>query len=111
MKMRNPNSLYPVGTVVMLKGGEKAIMIIGYAFIDTNNQNMVYDYCGCLYPEGIISSDEFLLFQHENIEKVLNLGYINDDAEVFLNELSSRLSHYIFEPITDNTSVIETLDS
>lgn len=109
--MENQNSLYPIGTVVLLKEGEKAIMIIGYAFIDTSDQNTVYDYCGCLYPEGIIASDEFLLFQHENIEKVLNLGYINDDAEVFLDGLSNRVSHYIFEPISEADQIVETLDS
>ena len=33
--------------------------------------NKVYDYCAVLYPEGLISSDNFILFDKGNIETVI----------------------------------------
>ena len=37
--------------------------------------NRVYDYCAVLYPEGLISSDNFILFDKENIDTVIFKEY------------------------------------
>ena len=37
--------------------------------------NKVYDYCAVLYPEGLISSDNFILFDKENIDTVIFKEY------------------------------------
>ena len=58
----------PIGTVVMLKGGTKRAMIIGFCAISGENNTKTFDYSGCLYPEGMISSDKTLLFNHDQIE-------------------------------------------
>ena len=46
--------LLPIGTVVYLKDGKKPLMIIGFCAM---SDSKVFDYSGCLYPEGVISSD------------------------------------------------------
>ena len=43
--------------------------------------NKVYDYCAVLYPEGLISSDNFILFDKENIDTVIFKGYESDDCK------------------------------
>ena len=48
----------PIGTVVMLKGGKKRAMITGFCAISEDNKDKIYDYSGCLYPEGFISSNQ-----------------------------------------------------
>ena len=44
----------PIGTVVMLKGGTKRIMITGFCSIEENTKEKMWDYSGCLYPEGFL---------------------------------------------------------
>ena len=52
----------PIGTVVLLKGGVKKLMITGFMSVEKENINKAYDYCGCLYPEGVLSSNNSFLF-------------------------------------------------
>ena len=46
----------PIGSVVTLKQGTKKVMICGRIQKETK-QGQIYDYCACLYPEGMIDSD------------------------------------------------------
>jgi len=77
----------PIGTVVMLKGGKKRVMIAGYFAVDNKNTEVVYDYSGCLFPEGFLSSDQTLLFNHSQIEKVYFEGYQDEDQQLFSKQL------------------------
>lgn len=70
--MNNIKDLLPIGSVVVLKDSEKALMIIG---ILPRNGETVRDYVGVLYPEGFISSDMFLVFDHKDIDIVLFRGF------------------------------------
>jgi hypothetical protein len=81
----------PIGTVLMLKGGSKRVMITGFV---CNNQEdrKVYDYSGCLYPEGILSSNNTLLFNHDQIEKVDYLGYSDEEEKEFKKKLNDLLN-------------------
>lgn len=87
----------PVGTVVMLKGGKKRVMIMGFTCIDDSNENpRLYDYCGVLYPEGFIASNKNLLFNHDQIEKVFYMGYRDEEEEKFketLREVVNKVSN------------------
>ena len=69
----------PIGTVVLLKDAQKKVMIIGYAIQGEETKDKIYDYLGCLYPEGVLSSDENLVFDHSGIEKIVFLGYSDDE--------------------------------
>ena len=72
--------LLPLGSVVLLKGAEKRLMICGR--IQTNvATNEVYDYSACPYPEGLISSKEVMMFNNESIDKVYFIGF--QDTEEF----------------------------
>ena len=65
---------YPIGTVVILKGGDRPLMIYGRKQIQ-QPANLIWDYVACLYPEGNISDKYTFFFQQEEIEKVLYVGY------------------------------------
>ena len=81
----------PIGSVVRLKNGSKLLMIFGRAQIDTA-KGEVFDYAGCLYPEGNISDKHSFLFNHEDIEELRYRGYDDNDEE---EELNARLrEHY-----------------
>ena len=74
----------PIGTVVLLKGGRKRIVICGYIVISKEDKK-VYDYGGVLYPEGFINSKRLLLFNHEQIDKVYYYGLQDDEGEKFID--------------------------
>ena len=84
----------PIGSVVLLKGGTKKIMITGFCYIDKDNSSEVYDYTGCLYPEGIINSNEINLFNNEQIEKVFFKGFEDDEEFNFKKVLSEVITEY-----------------
>ena len=81
----------PIGSVVMLKGGNKRVMIIGLCAVTETDKNKVWDYSGCLYPEGVLSSNQSCLFNHDQIEKIYHLGLIDQDEIVFKNQLKGIL--------------------
>lgn len=77
----------PIGTVVLLKEATKKIMIIGYLASDKENEKVIYDYIACLYPEGIVSSQQYLLFNHEQIDKIFYKGYDGEERKDLLDRL------------------------
>ena len=83
--------LFPIGTVVMLNGGEKRLMIYGILPINSEDEK-TYDYIGCLYPEGFIDNDHCYLFNNEDIERVEYLGYIDAEQQEFRTKVAVMLS-------------------
>ena len=62
----------PVGSVVMLKEGTKRISVIGFCPVIGDGRE--FDYVGCLYPEGLLSPDQTLLFNHSDIKEIYHVG-------------------------------------
>ncbi len=81
----------PIGTIVQIKGGIKRIMISGFCAIDTDKNDKVYDYSGCLYPEGFLTSKKTFLFDHDQIEKVHFVGFIDNEEQEFKKQLEELI--------------------
>ena len=82
----------PLGTVVLLKNAKKRLMIIGFCPTPADfSEDKTYDYAGCLYPEGVISSDKNALFNHDQIEKVFHLGMSDEEEKTFKETLDTLL--------------------
>jgi hypothetical protein len=79
----------PLGTVVLLKNASKKVMVTGYMVKSPDSGDKVWDYMGCLWPEGVISSDKNLLFNHENVDKVFFLGYETEEQKKFIEMLNN----------------------
>lgn len=91
----NYEKYLPIGTVVMLKGGKKRAMITGFCSISGEDKSKVFDYSGCLYPEGFISSNQTLLFNHNQIDKIYYLGLVDEEEKQFkqkLNEMMQKMN-------------------
>lgn len=82
----------PIGTVVMLNGGTKRVMITGFCSMATDNKNVVFDYSGCMYPEGFLSSDQTALFNHDQIAQVYHMGLVDDEEKKFKEVLNTLVS-------------------
>lgn len=84
----NYEKLLPIGTVVMLKKGSKRVMITGFCTATELDKNKIYDYIGVLYPEGFITSNKNLLFDHDQIDKIFYYGLIDDEEKNFKSKLN-----------------------
>ena len=82
------NKSFPVGTIVLLKDGKKKVMITGFG-MKAKTSGKVYDYTGCVYPEGYTSADVLLVFDHSDIKKVFHMGYKDDDEKEFKEKLDA----------------------
>lgn len=91
----NLGKFLPIGTVVLLKGGKKRLMITGFCSFDEANKSKAYDYTGCLYPEGVISSNQMALFNHSQIEKVFYLGLRDEEEQKFKQKLVTEINKLI----------------
>lgn len=93
-------SFLPVGSVVLLEGAEKKIVIIGVMPVKHMNsgEEVAYDYMGVPYPEGFIGSESALLFNHESIKDTVFLGYSNEEREIFveaIQKIMDKASHVL----------------
>ncbi|MBQ8741956.1 MAG: DUF4176 domain-containing protein [Clostridia bacterium] len=77
----------PIGSIVILKSGQKKIMIYGRRQRRVTDEHE-YDYIACLYPEGNINEDYMYLFNHEDIETVVYRGFSDAEEEAFVTKLN-----------------------
>jgi hypothetical protein len=75
----------PIGSIVLLKGGTKRIMIYGRQQKELKSDK-VWDYIACLYPEGNLNEEYMYLFNHDQIEKVFFIGFQDEEEIEFVNE-------------------------
>ncbi len=88
MEMEIENKFLPIGTVVLLKGGKRELMITSYCIMPSGDvydkngkidvKGQIFDYGACFYPEGMVTSDQLFAFNHDQIERVCFKGYDTD---------------------------------
>ena len=83
----------PLGSVVLLKNATKRLMITGFYVKADENGEKTYAYVGCLYPEGVISSKENCVFNHEQIDKIFFIGYSDDEEKRFKEKLNKAVNN------------------
>ncbi len=81
----------PIGSVVLLENGSKRVMINGFCAIDPKNPQKIFDYSGVLFPEGSLSSDQALLFDHTQIARIDHLGLEDQEEKDFKVKLNTLL--------------------
>ena len=80
----------PLGSIVLLKEAKRYVVIIGYAVVEEGSKD-VWDYLGCAYPIGVVSPDKNLLFNKNQIEKVVFKGFLDEEGNKFINQLEENL--------------------
>ncbi len=78
--------LYPIGTVVVLKDGEKKLLIVGVKQLNADTKEE-YDYLAVTFPEGFLGGDVMVFFNHDAIGELYHLGLKNEEQEAFLEAL------------------------
>lgn len=86
--MTQVENLLPVGSVVLNKGANKKLMIIG---ILVEIDGVRHDYIAVTYPEGFMDPQHMYAFNHEDIEEVVFLGYMNAEFQLFRGTLAEAM--------------------
>ncbi len=81
----------PLGTIVTIEKLDLRLMIIGYQCKSENEDDKVYDYCACTYPEGYLSLEKVILFNHDSIDKIIYIGLQNKEQEEFAVKLQKAI--------------------
>lgn len=84
----------PIGSVVLLKGGTKKVMITGYCMKTEERPNKIYDYNGCPFPEGTLKSNLTSVFDHNQIAQVFFIGYKNEESDAFFKKVKDQIEGY-----------------
>lgn len=72
-----------LGTILYLKEGTEKLMIINrQVLIEVNNEQLLFDYSGCIYPQGA-NENNIYYFNEENIDKIVFEGYKDSDEDRF----------------------------
>jgi len=79
----------PIGSVVMLDGTPKTLMIMA-RFVYNSNTGKYYDYCGCLYPEGF-GERQYYFFNHDEIGFVASRGYEDEYEKLYREKVLDRI--------------------
>ena len=82
--MEDKRAYLPIGSVVMLKNGNKRLMIFGIIQSEVGNPENEYDYIGVPYPEGNIGTAAQYLFNHSDIEVEVFKGYEDEERAEFI---------------------------
>ena len=78
--------LLPIGTVIVTKGAEKRLMIIGIMPVDVETGDS-YDYLAVLYPEGYINVETMYFVEHKDIENIIYYGMDDEERIEFLTKI------------------------
>lgn len=81
------HELLPIGSVVLLEGGQKRLMIYGVKQTDVETKEE-YDYIGVIYPEGNMGKGTQFLFNHAQISEIVFRGFSDEERENFINNLA-----------------------
>lgn len=87
--------LLPIGSVVRLKDAKKKIVIMGVMPMKHTPEgtDIIHDYLGVPYPEGYLTKETGLLFNHEKIDEIVFRGYTDHERETFVNVMSQIVSN------------------
>ena len=83
--------LLPLGSIVLLKDSQRRLMVTARCQRDADEteSEKLWDYAGCLYPEGNPSSEQVFLFDTDQIERLFFIGF-QDEEEVLFQEYLVR---------------------
>lgn len=77
----NKERLLPIGSVVLVKGSIKKLVIVARGLAAKENEGLkIYDYGAVTYPEGLVG-ENLLNFDADSIEEVIYEGYSDKDEE------------------------------
>ncbi|GAB2023900.1 DUF4176 domain-containing protein [Pseudolactococcus yaeyamensis] len=88
--MSEQKTYLPLGSIVILKGALKKLMIISRGSI---LESKYYDYGAILYPEGMFD-ENIAYFNREDIIKIVHEGFTDDDDKLLIEEINEAYGQF-----------------
>ncbi len=82
--------LLPIGSVVLLRGGNTKLMITG-RIISDEKLEQIYDYVSVIYPIGNSGEENQYFFNRDAIERVVFIGLQDEEELTFKREVLSKI--------------------
>lgn len=79
------DKLLPIGSVIRIRGGKDLLMIMGCNQVNLQTRQL-FDYSGVLYPTGYTDDHHVYIFDHDDIETVYAVGYLDEESRAFQQE-------------------------
>lgn len=89
--------LLPVGSVVLLKGADKRVTIIG-RILSMAGGDKIYDYGAVPYPEGLTDLDSLVFFDTDDIDLLYFVGFQDSEELQFRSEVLANLGELYVMP-------------
>ena len=80
MQFNLEKDFLPVGSVVSIRFNQNKFMIMGFCTIESNTKK-IYDYCAVVYPNGLQTLDNVVMFNKDIVKKIHHLGYITEEEK------------------------------
>lgn len=77
--------LLPIGSVIRTRGSRDLLMIMGCNQVNLQTRQL-FDYSGVLYPMGYTDDRHVYIFDHDDIETVYAVGYLDEESRAFQEE-------------------------
>ncbi|WP_179393814.1 DUF4176 domain-containing protein [Lacticaseibacillus absianus] len=90
----NEATLLPLGTVVILQGSLKQLMIVSRGNILAQRY---FDYGAVLFPEGLVDAN-LAYFNAGDIVKVVAEGHHAADEDLLLDQLAAAKAEFLAQP-------------
>ena len=107
--MEIADKFLPIGTIVKVKNLDREVMISCYCIVSKldmakKRKPEIREYGGCYYPDGFIRTDRIIAFNHDQIEKVIYMGYQTDESKENSDKYNKILekSLNLLENVEDN---------
>lgn len=100
MDRKRRGDMLTVGSVVLLSGGNRKVVISSrYALFDKNGVQGYFDYCGFFYPEGIAHGN-VCYFNEEDIRECLFEGYYDSMENEYIRMIESSVEAGKYKKLT-----------
>jgi len=87
----------PIGSIVKVKGSDKKLMITGFCVcnVGKDGKKYIYDYIACLWPEGILNTNQNIMFNHNDIAEVVVKGIENEEETAYKTKLDEAIKQIL----------------
>lgn len=101
------NSRYfPIGTVVLLRGGSKKVMVIGYFGVDA--EGTAVDYMGVMYPDGFMDANTIIGFDGSQVQEIIYEGYRDVEQNALFQQLDAFASGAVTSFQSDTVPYVQS---
>jgi len=87
-----PEKFLPIGSVVLLRDATKRVMITGYASVSPDTGDKIFDYSGCVFPEGFFDYNQVCVFDHDQIVELSFKGLEDEEEKTFMSTLKEEVA-------------------